>query len=122
MHNAHSEIDPKIIAINAQCGLMATADSSCTVRIFKQIDATQLGISCRHDGEGRQRGWILVDMRDLPARTGIRSKVTSMEFAPEGDRLIVATTGRNALTTFEIEPETGRIVQQSCTPPCTFKV
>lgn len=117
-----SAIEPKLIAIHAQHGLMATADSSCTVRIFKQIDAEKLGISCRPDCEGRQRGWILIDVRDLPTRTGIRSKVISMEFTPEGDRLLVTTTGRNALTTFELDPATGRVLRQNSSPPSMFKV
>ncbi len=119
---SNSPIATKIIAVHAQQGLMAIADSSCAVRVYKQIDATQLGISCRPDWDGRQRGWILTDTRDLPSRTGIRSKVISMEFTPEGTELLIATVGRNALTTLCIDPETGCVVRQSCTPPGVFKI
>lgn len=102
-------------AEHPQCGLMAVAEKPDVVQIYKSEDST------RFNKAGTNASWQLVETRDLPARTGIRSRISSMEFSPDGRRLFVATTGRDALTTFELDAA-GHVLSQSCTPPATFKV
>ena len=74
------------------------------------------------DSSSGAETWQLADVRDLPARTGVRSFASAMEFSPEGDRLTVVSRGRNATTTFRLNPESGCIIEQTCCPPAPFKV
>lgn len=105
----------RITAVHPQRGLMAIIESPNIVQIYRAEDAV------RFSKAGSHSSWQPADARDLPARTGMRSEVTSMEFSPDGGRLFVATSGRDALTTFEIDA-LGRIISQSCIPPATFRV
>lgn len=105
----------RTVAEHLQCGLKAVADSPDRVKIYKSEDST------RFNKAGTNASWQLMETRDLPTRTGIRSRISSMEFSPDGRRLFVATTGRDALTTLELD-ERGHVLDQSCTPPATFKV
>lgn len=105
----------RAVAEHLQCGLKAVAERPDAIKIYKSEEST------RFNKAGTNASWQLVETRDLPARTGIRSRISSMEFSPDGRRLFVATTGRDALTTFELD-ERGRVLSQSCTPPATFKV
>lgn len=105
----------RVVAEHLQCSLKAVAERPDVIKIYKSEEST------RFNKAGSNTSWQLVETRDLPARTGIRSRVSSMEFSPDGRSLLVATTGRDALTTFDLD-EQGRVLNQSCTPPATYKV
>lgn len=106
----------RTVALHPHRGLMAISDTPHLVRIYKAEEKARIGKG------GTNVAWHLADTRDLPTRTGIRSNVISMEFSPDGTQLRITTSGREALTTLEINPENGCVLSQTCQPPATFKV